>query len=437
MKKESAMMISLVLIVVIVLASLSLFNMDVTGRVISPGFTCGSYSNVIPNIVTSSSSFGSNFLPTRAIDNDYSTAWVGGSDSGADWIQFDLARVRCIREIDLGISSYYLPALVDVQVSVDGDTWKTVSSDWKVEDAQSLNRKVFASTEAKYVKVVFKTPVQGGGEVQGSGSGSVPYTQYRSVSEVRLTIARLTPVSGSGASGSGALVVPAGSGGGLTVVDSSSVSSVECLDNDGGSDIGVEGSAVIKINNFNGVSGNTFTGVYGDHCISDSILVENRCVGAEALSDRYSCAQGCSEGICVGGEGTLITDAPADPSASGSENPGGPGSPGGSSTNKGSSSSSSVSQNGNSNNVDDNTGSDNVVKLDSGTADNPPISLKWLWWVLLLLVVLGGIIWYVYKKSEDGSNSTVVSSVPSKPVSSAPSKPLVSNVKSPMKVKAK
>ncbi|PIN93799.1 hypothetical protein COU54_01630 [Candidatus Pacearchaeota archaeon CG10_big_fil_rev_8_21_14_0_10_31_24] len=429
MKKESAMMISLVLIIVIVLASLSLFNMDITGRVISPGFTCGSYSNVIPNIVSSSDSYNSNYPATNAIDNNYNTAWISSFNSGSNWIEFDLARIRCVREIDLGISGYYLPALVNIQASIDGDSWKTVVSDWKLENANDLNRKLFASTEARYVRVVFNNnpAVQGSGTVQGSGSGSAPYTLYSSVSEVRLTIARLTPISGSGASGSGGSgIVPVVRSSGTAVITTTQAS---CVDSDNGKVIGVAGTAT------------TETGSFVDNCISESILVEHSCTGKENLEDRYSCTQGCSEGICIGGEGTLISDAPLNPPVDDPGNPGGPSSPGGNGGgngggNVGSTSVSQGNDNGG-NNVADDSGSDNpVVKLDDNVSDNPPRNLNWLWWVLLLLVVLGGIIWYVYKKSGDDNNSSE-SAVSSKPVPVAPSKPLVSNVKSPLKVKAK
>lgn len=97
-------------------------------------------------------------LAAHAVDGDAATRWCAASGDAEQWLQADLGQVRAFRYLGIDFEREAKNYGYMVQVSDDGDSWKTIVSEGASDTPQWGGvRQAFHETDAagRYVRVVF------------------------------------------------------------------------------------------------------------------------------------------------------------------------------------------------------------------------------------------------------------------------------------------
>lgn len=114
---------------------------------------CGNYTYSSPIDAKASSIESGQYPAIKAIDGKETTHWKGDAkEQMPHWIYFDLGEKRCIKQLDLYIYRTYGPITMDIQISDDAKSWKTLLS--KVQVPGGNNTKYsFAETSARFIRL--------------------------------------------------------------------------------------------------------------------------------------------------------------------------------------------------------------------------------------------------------------------------------------------
>lgn len=190
----SIIVIALILVGATLVLFSDWFKYSFTGNVIQSGFTCGKYSLVTP-VAVSASSASSGKQAANAVDGSTGTAWISAKDA-ASWVHFDMGTRRCVNGLNVFVGKTYVPLTANVYVSNDASNWKLVRQGFSMVSGERYLRLYFPAESARYVRFYFNA-----GQDSATSTGTGPKTFFGTVSEIKLNVAQLIPVAGSGASG--------------------------------------------------------------------------------------------------------------------------------------------------------------------------------------------------------------------------------------------
>lgn len=282
----------ILVLALVVLGAFAAYFGVFSGYVVSEGFSCGDYINRTPFVSVASGEVGGGHESQKAADSDQLTYWESPV-SDETWIYFDLLAERCIRKVSLDLNPEFTPRVMDVEVSDDLITWKTIVSDWTGSPWEETYVKSFPETEGRYVRVNFQpdsSDAQGNPQSSGSLQEVVIEIALRTEDPVEEVIVPeevpdvvpdvVEPVVPD--------VVP-------DVVEPAIADVVEpvvvdesfCIDNDEGLDYETAGWVSTELE------------LYNDECISNSELVENYCLNGIPSNETRTCEYACESGKCV------------------------------------------------------------------------------------------------------------------------------------------
>jgi hypothetical protein len=118
-----------------------------------------SATNLTPSGVTASTSDTN--VPANAVDGNLATRWSGYGDGA--WLRLDLGAVKTVSSVKVAAyNGTSRQNKVDLQVSTDGSTWKTVWSGASSGTSASLTSYSFAGAQARYVRYLGHGYLSGG-----------------------------------------------------------------------------------------------------------------------------------------------------------------------------------------------------------------------------------------------------------------------------------
>ena len=119
--------------------------------------SCSSTSYQSPVSSEASTEYSSRWSAENAIDGTTETAWYGAQTGYPKTLTVDLGSQTCVNGVRLytAQSGGYLPQTMDIQVSRDGAQWRTVISDWEVQNTYGVVER-FSDTNARYMRVVVR-----------------------------------------------------------------------------------------------------------------------------------------------------------------------------------------------------------------------------------------------------------------------------------------
>jgi len=123
----------------------------ITG-VVEHGSTPDPTGWVKPVSAIGSTEYADKYQSSMAVDNDTGTYWFSERNEDNPYITFDLGKLVTIDKTRVMIHPRYIPLLIDVAVSSDGNTWRTVAEDFIIDDCDYVTVPI-ATSRCQYVRI--------------------------------------------------------------------------------------------------------------------------------------------------------------------------------------------------------------------------------------------------------------------------------------------
>ena len=98
------------------------------------------------------SNYSENYRAERAIDNNTGTHWFSERHEANPHITFNLGVLATINKTRVMIHPRHVPILIDIDVSADGATWRTVVTDFIIDESDYVTVP-FAASRCQYVRM--------------------------------------------------------------------------------------------------------------------------------------------------------------------------------------------------------------------------------------------------------------------------------------------